>query len=57
MEILAICFGFVGLYATYLVLKFLRLACKALRIWINIHLYGTADDYSGYYERKREDRN
>jgi fructose-specific phosphotransferase system component IIB len=57
MEILAICFGFVGLYATYLVLKFLRLACKALRIWINIQLYGKADDYSGYYERKRDDRN
>lgn len=46
-----------GLYFLWLVLKFLRLSCKALCIWINIQLYGKADDYSGYYERKRDDRN
>ncbi|SFP13947.1 hypothetical protein SAMN05216343_103156 [Oscillibacter sp. PC13] len=37
MEIFAIGFGFVGIYATYLVLKLLRYACAALKLWINIH--------------------
>ena len=56
MEIFLICFGFVGLYATYLVLKLLRYACAALKIWINLQKYGYADDYVGYYERKRDER-
>lgn len=56
MEILAICFGFVGLYATFLVLKLLRYACAALKIWINLQKYGNADVYAGYYERKRDER-
>lgn len=54
MDILILVLGLSGAYITLLVMRFLHLACKALRIWINIQLYGRADDYAGYYERKRD---
>lgn len=58
MDILALVsllLAFAGLYFLYLVFKLLRLACKALQIYINQQLYGRSDDYAGYYERKRDD--